>query len=93
MSRFRAAPAGGRQTGKGVTIPAIVNGANTNVAVTFPQAYVNPPVVEISIIGTSRLNWGMVAGSVTITGFTVNFGNFSGANVGATSFDWVAVPA
>lgn len=86
-------PAAGTQTGKGVAIPAINTGANASVAVTFPQTYANPPVVQVQVVGTSRLTAGMVSASVTTTGFTVNFGNWSGANVGATAFDWIAEPA
>jgi hypothetical protein len=84
------APAGGTQTGKGVTVPAIGVSANANVAVTFAQPYASPPVVTV-IPFNGRLTPGMVA--VSTTGFTVNLANWSGGAAGATTLDWVAHPA
>lgn len=85
-----ATPAAGVQTGKGVAIAALAMDAVTTIAVTFPQEYAAPPVVEVTPFN-ARLSWGHA--SVTTTGFSVSFANWSSAACPGTTFDWVAHPA
>lgn len=87
----RLRPAAGRQTGKGVALPAVAAGDAVSVAVTFPTAYPSPPVVNPIPLGVSVYTWGLAA--LSETGFTVRFANPSGGNGAATAFDWVADPA
>lgn len=90
MKRANLRPAAGIQTGLGVSIPTIASGSSVTIAVTFPQAYASPPWVG-STPRNSRLNASNT--SVSATGFSATFSNWSPGSMPGTTFDWAAIPA
>lgn len=71
-------------------LPILAAGATGSVAVTFPKAFASTPDVILSS-GHSRIT--VNASSITTTGFSVFYGNFTSTSAGAaTTGYWLALP-
>lgn len=90
MERFDATPAVVVQSGSGVAVPATAAGVSSTVAVTFPAAYPTPPRFVDVMPRDARLTPGVT--TITATGFSVTFGNWSPADAVAGTFSWQATP-
>jgi hypothetical protein len=73
---------------------------NFTARIAFDEPFPYPPKVvaglsamELGEGPSSRLEVGVVAGSVTSTGFTIRFATATGGNVHSAAAFWLALPA
>jgi prepilin-type N-terminal cleavage/methylation domain-containing protein len=66
-------------------------GGTLNIAFPSTTRFTTPPLVFITAANSSRLTFSVSAPSVTTTGFTVRFDNFTSLTAAERDFQWMAV--